>query len=119
MIDIVNQIEAVRREVGEGRIAAGEGRAVRLRRTYDAPVEDVWDAVTNPERISRWFLPISGDLRLGGRYQLEGNAGGEILACEQPRRYRVTWVYGEMADAAEVSELEVRLTSATDDRTTL
>ena len=35
------------------------------RRTYDAPIEDVWDAVTNPERISRWFLPVSGDLRAG------------------------------------------------------
>ena len=29
--------------------------------------------------------PISGDLRLGGRYQLQGNAGGEILVCEPPQ----------------------------------
>ena len=61
MIDIVHEIDAVQREVGSGRIAAGEGRTVRLRRTYDAPIEDVWDALTSPERISRWFLPISGD----------------------------------------------------------
>src|SRR6476646_127986 len=119
MIDIVNQIEAVRREVGTGQIAAGEGRAVRLRRTYDAPIEDVWDAVTNPERISRWFLPISGDLRVGGRYQLEGNAGGEIVTCEAPRRFRVTWVYGEVSSAADVSELEVRLVPAGEGSTTL
>ena len=97
MIDIVREIEAIQREVGEGRIAAGEGRTVRLRRTYDAPIEDVWDALTNPERIGRWFLPISGDYRLGGRYQFEGNAGGEIVACERPNRLKVTWVYGEMA----------------------
>ena len=96
MIDIVREIEAVQREVGSGRIAAGEGRAIRLGRTYDAPIEDVWDALTNPERIGRWFLPISGDYRVGGRYQLEGNAGGEILACERPHRLRVTWVYGEV-----------------------
>lgn len=38
----------------------------------------MWDACTDPERIPRWFLPISGDLRLNGRYQLEGNAGGAI-----------------------------------------
>ncbi|HET9457478.1 MAG TPA: SRPBCC family protein [Candidatus Limnocylindrales bacterium] len=119
MIDIVREIETVQREVGSGRIAAGEGRTIRLRRTYDAPVEDVWDAVTNPERITRWFLPISGDYRVGGRYQLEGNAGGQILACEQPHRFRVTWAYGEIADPADVSELEVRLTSAADDSTTL
>lgn len=119
MIDIVREIEAVQREVGSGRIAAGEGRAIRLLRTYDAPVEDVWDALTNPDRLTRWFLPISGDYSVGGRFQLEGNAGGEILACERPHRFRVTWVYGEMADAADVSELEVRLTSAADGSTTL
>ena len=37
MIDIVHEIEAVQREIGKGRIAAGEGRAIRLQRDYDAP----------------------------------------------------------------------------------
>jgi uncharacterized protein YndB with AHSA1/START domain len=119
MIDIVREIEAVQREVGSGRIAAGEGRAIRLRRTYDAPIDDVWDALTNPERISRWFLPISGDYRLGGRYQFEGNAGGEIVACERPHRFRVTWAYGENVALTDVSELEVRLTPASEASTTL
>ena len=117
MIDIVREIEAVHREVGRGRLASQEGRAVRLRRTYEAPVADVWDAVTNPERITRWFLPISGDYRIGGRYQLEGNAGGQILTCEAPHRLRVTWEYGDPNGPA--SELEVRLTSAGEGSTTL
>ena len=114
MIDIVREIEAVQREVGEGRVPAGVGRAIRLRREYDAPIEEVWDALTNPERIGRWFLPISGDYRLGGRYQLEGNAGGEIIACERPNRLKVTWVYGpEAPDANDpnASELELRLSA--------
>ena len=119
MIDIVREIEAAQREVGSGRIAAGEGRSVRLSRTYDAPIEEVWDAVTSPERISRWFLPISGDYRVGGRYQLEGNAGGEILSCDRPNRFRVTWVYGEVTDPAAVSELEVRLTAIDEGSTRL
>ena len=42
MIDIIREIEAVHREVGEGRVPAGVGRAIRLRREYDAPIEDVW-----------------------------------------------------------------------------
>ena len=54
----------------------------------------MWDACTNPERIPRWFLPISGDLHLGGRFQLEGNAGGEVKECDPPRRLAVTWEYG-------------------------
>ncbi len=119
MIDIVREIEAVQREVGSGRIAAGEGRTVRLRRTYDAPIDDVWDAVTTAERITRWFLPISGDLHVGGRYQLEGNAGGEVLVCEPPHRFRVTWAYGEVTSPSDLSELEVRLTSPGEGMTTL
>ncbi|MGH2474276.1 MAG: SRPBCC family protein [Candidatus Limnocylindrales bacterium] len=111
MIDIVREIEAVQREVGEGEVPAGVGHAVRLRREYDAPIEDVWDALTNPERIGRWFLPISGDYRLGGTYQFEGNAGGRIIACEQPHRVKVTWVYGEPTGDADASELEVRLST--------
>jgi uncharacterized protein YndB with AHSA1/START domain len=109
MIDVVSEIEATHREVGEGRIAAGTGRAIRLRRDYDAPIEDVWDALTNPERIGRWFLPIKGEYRVGGTYQFEGNAGGEIVACERPNRLKVTWVYGEVTSDADISELEVRL----------
>jgi uncharacterized protein YndB with AHSA1/START domain len=111
MITFVREIEAVHREVGEGHIPAGVGRAIRLRREYDAPIEDVWDALTNPERISRWFLPISGEYRVGGRYQLEGNAGGEIVACERPHRLKVTWAYGETTSDVDVSELEVRLST--------
>jgi uncharacterized protein YndB with AHSA1/START domain len=119
MIDINREIEAVQREVGSGQLAAGKGHVVRLRRTYEASIEDVWDGVTNPERISRWFLPVGGDFRVGGRYQLEGNAGGEILACEAPHRFRVTWVYGAEPGPGEASILEVRLTTAGDESTTL
>jgi uncharacterized protein YndB with AHSA1/START domain len=108
MIDIDREIDAIQREVGEGPLPSGMGRAVRLRRVFDAPIEDVWDALTNPERIGRWFLPISGDYRLGGRYQFEGNAGGEIVDCERPNRLKVTWVYGEAGDA-DPSEVELRL----------
>ena len=111
MIDIVREIEAVQREVGEGTVPAGVGRSVRLQREYDAPIEDVWDALTNPERIGRWFLPISGDYRLGGRYQFEGNAGGRIVACERPHRLKVTWEYGPAAGEADASELELRLST--------
>lgn len=60
-------------------------------RLYDTGVEDAWDALTNPERIPRWFLPISGDLKVGGRYKFEGNAGGVIEKCEPPRLLGVTW----------------------------
>ena len=94
MNDLIAELERVRRSVASETAPDGPVHVVELRRTYDVPTEDVWDACTNPERIPRWFLPISGDLRPGGRFQLEGNAGGEITECEPPRRLAVTWEFG-------------------------
>jgi uncharacterized protein YndB with AHSA1/START domain len=117
MIDIINELNAVRRQTGHGNIPAGEGRTVALRRSYDAAIEDVWDAITNPERINRWFLPITGDLRPGGRYQLKGNAGGEVMQCEPPHLLKVTWVFGDNPTEVDVNEVEVRLSSGEDGET--
>jgi uncharacterized protein YndB with AHSA1/START domain len=95
MKDLIAELERVRRSVGSQPVDDGPAHVVELRRTYDAPPEDLWDACTNPERIARWFLPVTGDLRLGGRFQLEGNAGGEITECEPPHRLAVTWEFGD------------------------
>ncbi|HLK73100.1 MAG TPA: hypothetical protein VKU77_05565 [Streptosporangiaceae bacterium] len=67
MIDVTEQISAVRREVGGRVLEAGQARVVTVSRSYPAELADVWDACTNPERIPRWFLPVSGQLREGGR----------------------------------------------------
>ncbi len=89
-------------------------KAVIASATYDTDADDLWDAVTSAARIRRWFLPVSGELRLGGRYQLEGNAGGTITACAPPTGFASTWEFG-----GQTSWLEVRLTPAGDGRTTL
>ena len=118
MIDVIRQIEAVERETGTGRLGSSDGHLIRLRRTYGAEIDDVWDALTNPERIGRWFLPVSGDYRIGGRYQFQGNAGGEILDCERPNRLRVTWVFGPQGEAPP-SEVQIRLSAAGPESTIL
>jgi uncharacterized protein YndB with AHSA1/START domain len=101
---------AVRRELTTVQRDGVEVRRLILERTHPAPIGEVWDALTNPERIPRWFLPVSGDLRPGGRYQLEGNAGGAVLACDPPREFEVTWEYG-----GDVSWLAGRLTDSDTD----
>jgi uncharacterized protein YndB with AHSA1/START domain len=103
-MDVAHHLGAVTREVGTREHEGQPARVVIATRTYDTTLEDTWDALTNAERIPRWFLPISGDLRLGGRYQLKGNAGGEISACDPPRHLAVTWEYG-----ASLSWVTVRL----------
>lgn len=79
------------------------GKVQALRQTYPTSVEDLWDAVTNPERLPRWFLPVTGDLELGGRYQLEGNAGGTVESCEPPHRFSATWEFGGQVSWIAVS----------------
>jgi len=112
VIDITTQIGAIHREVATKPAEGGEVVSALLRRHYDAPIEDVWDAVTDPARVKRWFLPVSGDLREGGDFQLEGNAGGRILRCDPPRLLRATF-------GGETSRVEVRLTTDGDAATTL
>jgi len=100
VIDIGRQIGAIRREV----TADEELVRVQMDRRYPAAAADVWNALTDPDRIRRWLLPISGDLRVGGSFQLEGNAGGEILACEPPSLLCVT--FGDASSVVEVRLIE-------------
>jgi uncharacterized protein YndB with AHSA1/START domain len=109
VIDVTEQINAVRRHIGKRVLEAGEARVLTISQTYDATVDDVWDACTNAKRIPRWFLPVSGELRVHGRYQLEGNASGTIERCDPPKSFAATWEYG-----GEVSWIEVRLTGEPD-----
>ena len=114
MIDVTHQISTVSRTVGRRVLEAGEARVATVSQTYPVDVEDLWDACTNAERIPRWFLPVTGDLRVGGRYQLEGNASGTVEHCEAPHRFVATWEF-----AGGVSRITVTLTAVDADRTRL
>jgi uncharacterized protein YndB with AHSA1/START domain len=114
VIDVVHEMTASRRVVGADTPAAGMAHTVTISRSYDAAIDDVWDACTNPERIPRWFLPISGELRVGGTYQLEGNAGGVIERCEPPSHLGATWEFD-----GNVSRIDLRLTAESNGRTRL
>ncbi len=104
MNDVAHQVNIVQRRVSVRLVESQWARTQTMSRVYAAAVEEVWNACTNPERISRWFLPVSGDLRLGGRYQLEGNAGGTIESCDPPVAFSATWEHG-----GDLSWIEVRL----------
>ena len=113
-IDVDHQISAVERRVGDRVLEAGRARVVTVSQAYAATLEELWDACTSAERIPRWFLPISGDLRPGGHYRLEGNASGTIERCDPPHSFAATWEYG-----GEVSWIEVSFQPEGDARTRL
>ncbi|MFK4086595.1 SRPBCC family protein [Kribbella sp. NPDC020789] len=108
MIDILEQLNAVQREVSR----TGETVSLRMRRTYRATPDELWDAMTDPARLARWFWPTTGDFQVGGSFQLQGMAGGDILECEPPKAFKVT--YG-----GPNSFLEIQLHPAAADSTEL
>ena len=100
-IDITAELAAATRSV--------TGTDLVVTRRYAAAPDEVWSALTDADRIERWFAPVSGDLDLGGRYQFEGHAGGEITACDPPRSFAATWEFG-----GHVSRIIVTLVPADD-----
>jgi uncharacterized protein YndB with AHSA1/START domain len=104
-MDVMALLGAVERRVSNVERDNRTARMVVATRVYEATVEDVWDALTSKERIPRWFLPIEGNLEVGGRYQLTGNAGGTVLKCNPPKHFEITWGMGGNED----SWVDVRL----------
>jgi uncharacterized protein YndB with AHSA1/START domain len=101
--DIADHLGAVRREVRNLNKDGQPAKAVIATRLYATTPADLWDALTQPERLKRWFAPVSGDLRLGGRYQVEGNADGTITGCDPGKRMELTWEFGGAVTWVNVS----------------
>jgi uncharacterized protein YndB with AHSA1/START domain len=104
-----------------GRLGDLDGRdAVVFERTFRAPIDDVWAAVTESDRLARWIGTWSGDPASGEvrfRMTAEGDEYPEntyeIQRCEPPRRLTVRAV-----DEVGVWTLDLAL-SAADGVTTL
>ncbi|MFC7374011.1 SRPBCC domain-containing protein [Brachybacterium sp. GCM10030267] len=95
-------IDAVRREL-EIDEQLHEGRAlVRTVLTLTtnitrAPAQ-LWPLLTRPDQLARWFGPVAGDLREGGRFEAPEGAVGRILHVEAPHKISLTWDRGGAED---------------------
>jgi uncharacterized protein YndB with AHSA1/START domain len=106
---------------------------LRLEREFEATPEEVFDAWTNPEVLTRWWAPAPTwdspgcdvDLRVGGRYTMrmrerEGaqvNAvAGEYREIDRPRRLVYTWCWeaGSGVQAGLVSLVTVEFIAVGD-----
>ncbi len=81
-----------------GRLRMGPGgSAVRFERRYDAHPEQLWAALTEPDRVARWLARIGGDRIAGGEVRIDFGGGAEAVAlvrsCDPPRALALEWVF--------------------------
>jgi uncharacterized protein YndB with AHSA1/START domain len=91
---MANNADAGNRILGSLRSVDGVG-VVRIEDRYDTTIDDLWTAITDPDRLVRWYGQVEGDLRPGGAFHLSvASSGwdgtGRVEACEPPRRLLVT-----------------------------
>jgi uncharacterized protein YndB with AHSA1/START domain len=92
-------------------IPAGEARVAVFTRSYATTVDDLWDACTNPERLSRWYTTVTGDMRVGGTFEQVNMGSGTIVECDAPRHLRLS------LGSNGADEIELRLSPGTEDGT--
>ena len=91
-------------------------------REFDAPIELVFDVLTKPEHVSKWFAPFTDvvtecsiDLRVGGNYHFvlvtedgtECSFRGTYLEVEPPTRTVETWLFEGWPDADAVETVDL------------
>jgi len=81
------------RILGSLRSADGAG-VVRIEDRYDTDIDDLWSAITDPDRLARWFGEVDGELSHGGAFRVHipdaGERTGQVDACEPSQRLVVT-----------------------------
>ena len=101
---IHSHLAAIKRHV---RLFEKDGKpvaSIQLSRHFDIGPRALWNAITSPEEISKFFGTVTGDLKLGGSYTIEGNARGVIEACEPLAHVALTWEF-----AGDTSWVDFRL----------
>ncbi|WP_069159889.1 SRPBCC family protein [Nocardia altamirensis] len=111
-MDTDQQLDALDRTLKTDEHGETVSATLGLSQVYATDIDDLWDACTSTERLARWFAPVSGELRVGGRFLVQDNAGGTVESCDPPHGFTTTWEFG-----GETSRIEVRLTAESPERT--
>lgn len=77
------------------------GYTIVLERVYNHPIEKVWDAITDTQKIPIWFMEMEWDFKPGGKItftfadEARTKMYGEIKAINPPRLLEYEWFNDE------------------------
>ena len=110
----------IRTRHGSAVIEVGNNLNVVIKREFDAPAALVFDVLTKPEHVSKWFFErevkeCSIDLRVGGDYRFatvmadgtEMAFYGTFMEIDPPTRFVDTWRFDLWPDAEAVESVEL------------
>jgi len=109
MTDPSTDLFGIQRSIAVEPSDTGLRLLVASRASYPATAAELWLSLTDAEQLSRWFLPVTGDLHVGGEFQAEGNASGRVLRCEPAELFVVTW-----GDESSIVEVRIGVDAAGD-----
>lgn len=109
MKNLLPWVQSITRRVEKRDLGGKAACATILEAVYETDAADLWDALTNKRRLPKWFAPVEGDFKLDGRFQIKGNAEGEITHCENEKSFNLTWEFG-----GDISWLKVTILSEND-----
>jgi uncharacterized protein YndB with AHSA1/START domain len=96
---------------------------ILITRAFEAPIALVFDVLTKPEHVRKWFAPrgeeiteCSIDLRVGGNYHVvfvtddgtECSFRGTYLEIEPPTRTVATWLFDGWPDVDAVESVDLQ-----------
>ncbi len=77
---------------------SGDACEVTFERDYATSSADLWSALTDPGRLTRWLAPVEGNLREGGHAVVhfeDEDARFGIEVCTAPETLVVHWQHAE------------------------
>src|SRR5262249_15814195 len=91
--EMTSNVRTGDRILGSLRPAEGMG-VVRIEDRFDTGIHELWAALTDPQRLARWYGELEGELRAGGEFHARLYASGwegtgRIEEGEPPRRFLV------------------------------
>ncbi|WP_114856428.1 SRPBCC domain-containing protein [Brachybacterium sp. YJGR34] len=96
VVDAVRRELEIEEQVREGRPLLRVSLTLATNLTL-APAQ-LWPLLTRAEQLGRWYGPVTGDLREGGRFRAPDGAEGEILEVEEPHRIALHWIRHDLVE---------------------